>query len=99
MRPQFPADSNPPSSRLACPAARSPLVGGERWNGGKSASPIHLLSEVSVALPLAIALLRWTAGHPPWSYPRAPDHGSAGGRLDADHHVQHHSNLIPIFVL
>ena len=59
MRPQFPADSNPPSSRLACPAARSPLVGGERRNGGKSASPIRLLPEVSVALPLAIALLRW----------------------------------------
>ena len=59
MRPQFPADSNPPSSRLACPAARSPLVGGERRRGGKSASPIRLLPEVSVALPLAIALLRW----------------------------------------
>ena len=58
MRPQFPADSNPPSSRLACPAARSPLVGGERRRGGKSASPIRLLPEVSVALPLAIALLR-----------------------------------------
>ena len=59
MRPQFPADSNPPSSRLAYPAARSPLVGGERRDGGKSASPICLLPEVSVALPLAIALLRW----------------------------------------
>ena len=58
VRPQFPADSNPPSSRLACPAARS-LMGGERRNDGKSASPIRLLPEVSVALPLAIALLRW----------------------------------------
>ena len=59
MRPQFPADRNPPSSWLACPAARSPLVGGERRDGGKSASPIRLLPEVSEALPLAIALLRW----------------------------------------
>jgi ABC-type glycerol-3-phosphate transport system permease component len=34
-------------------------VGGERRRGGKSASPIRLLPEVSVPLPLAVALLRW----------------------------------------
>jgi hypothetical protein len=34
-------------------------VDGERRNGGKSASPLRLLPEVSVALPLAVALLRW----------------------------------------
>ena len=38
-----------------------------------------------------------TAGHPPWSYPGAPDHGPAGSRLGADHHVQHHAQLTPMF--
>ena len=60
MRPQFPADSNPPSSRLACPAARSPLVGGERRNGGKSASPIRpgvILAPLTMALPVAAWML------------------------------------------
>jgi len=33
--------------------------GGDRRRGGKSASPIRLLPEVSVALPLAVAFLRW----------------------------------------
>ena len=33
--------------------------GGDRRRGGKSASPIRLLPEVRVALPLAVAFLRW----------------------------------------
>jgi hypothetical protein len=32
---------------------------GDRRRGGKSASPIRLLPEVSLALPLAVAFLRW----------------------------------------
>lgn len=68
MRAQLPADSNPPSGRQrAAPAPGRRVLWqrgraarcSSRRRGGKSASPIHLLPEVSLALPLAVAFLRW----------------------------------------
>jgi ABC-type spermidine/putrescine transport system permease subunit II len=48
------------AARPAAPACGSLAPGrGDRRRGGKSASPIRLLPEVSLALPLAVALLRW----------------------------------------
>ena len=48
------------AARPAAPACGSLAPGrGDRRRGGKSASPIRLLPEVSLALPLAVAFLRW----------------------------------------
>src|SRR5207244_3955579 len=81
------------------PAARSPLGGRPAARRQKCFSyPPASRGQRGAAARGCLSALG-TAGHPPWSYPCVPDHGPAGGCLDAAHHVQHHSKLTTIFVL